>query len=419
MCRSPRHTECAYYVRYFRAEVITGPARLALDSRRGICQKPRPIQRSQPRYSAYGREDRGPNRTGCISMDRSPAGANGHWSSRGSRLAFRHLWQVPLFGAGLLVFLVVGSLHPLWSHYNGQQRDRLLNAVRKAREQNRPDIDTAITKAELVLADPSHAARANRRGALSDRQRLSAPGRRWSQRNWPARSWELARAPTWKRRRSWACPPATRRGRRYRLGKTYALLRGDPQHVVDYLAPTVASAAADDHFEGYGLLAQAYLLAQPQCPCGPGSDAAPANARARWRGRAGPAALAVRRTVPPARSARRGAKGAGTHRSRRTAGNPLPGPAAAGRAPCKRKAAGAEAAQAWEQVKGDSRAASAGRADILYSLGLCYRKLDRNLLAAPVWEEARAVRRRRRPGRGAGPRRVACAAAMSRQRWRL
>src|SRR5262249_55576426 len=70
-------------------------------------------------------------------------------------------------------------------------------------------------------------------------------------------AWELARSHLETVEKQ-AVPKGYELKLAYRLGKVYSKLNGDPQQIVNYLVGSVRDAA-DNPFEGYGLLAQAYL----------------------------------------------------------------------------------------------------------------------------------------------------------------
>jgi hypothetical protein len=324
------------------------------------------------------------SRDGVLEQERSSAVAAGKWMNYGKRLSVGQLWQAPLFCLGLMALIVVGSLHPFWGSNPTRRLERQLDSARRGLEQPWPDIDAVIAKAEFVLADDSAtpvqqslahfligSAQLRRADQLSDVQALEA--------------WEMARSHL-----ETAEQQGVAKGYEpklaYRLGKVYSKLNGEPQQIVNHLVGSVRDAA-DNPFEGYGLLAQAYLrlpkpdlrgaleatqkqlalpnidetaLAQPRLLCGDlyRRLEQPEEAR-KVLARIGP--LAPTEVLFQARQLR-------AHM-------------------LQEQGYWMEAAQIWEQIKDDPRAGQS-RGQILFALGWCYHKLDRLGPAQQAWEAA-------------------------------
>src|SRR5208283_4869779 len=77
-------------------------------------------------------------------------------SYRGTRLPLRQLWQVPMFFAGLLGLVSVGTARLVWSHHDNQP-DRTLASARRELEQPRPNLERAFALAERGLREASPA----------------------------------------------------------------------------------------------------------------------------------------------------------------------------------------------------------------------------------------------------------------------
>jgi tetratricopeptide (TPR) repeat protein len=296
----------------------------------------------------------------------------------------RQLWQVPTFFVGLLALLAVGALHSLSSRHGLQRQvDRDLAASRQALDESPPAAERARSLAEHVLtlvpADSPTAGEAHFLiGSACLRQAEHAPAE--------------ARALLWQQARehleqadALGTPDADRPRLAYRLGKTYDASNVGPQRVIDCLSWSVAEGT-DNPFEGYALLAQAYLhLPEPNL-----RGALDATRKQLALPNADDAMLAPVRLLcgellckldQPEEARQVLARvGAGTPpdlllRARLLRARLL-----------QDEGAWADAARAWEEVKGDPRWTAAEPGRVLYSLGLCYRKLDQISLATENWE---------------------------------
>jgi tetratricopeptide (TPR) repeat protein len=303
-----------------------------------------------------------------------------------ARPPLRHLWQVPLFLTGLLVFVTVALAHPLWSNSPSRVVARSLADARSELDKSRPDLERVVRLTEHALAQTAPASR-----QAGEAQFLLGTAYLRSAEQAPAETaaslWQQAKDHL-EQAEHIGIAEADRARLAYRLGKASAALDADPQRIIDCLNWSIGDAA-DDAFEGYGLLAQAYLrlpvpdlrgaleatrkqlalqiaddasLAAPRLLCGELLRRLdqPEEAR-KVLARIGPGA-------PPdilfkARYLRA--------RLLQEDGN------------------WAEAASLWEAVKSDPRWVTVEPAHVLYSLGLCYRKLERLKDAIGTWEATR------------------------------
>lgn len=301
------------------------------------------------------------------------------------RPALRHLWQVPTFLIGLAALAAVAAAHPLWSHSSSRLVAHYLHGARQELDGPRQDLDRTIVLAEQALGQAS----APRQAAEAHFIIGSAYVRRAEQA--PVESagdlWQRARDHLEQAEHT-GCPDADRSRLSYRLGKTLAALDGDPQRIIDRMTGSIQDAA-DNPFEAYGLLANAYLrlptpdlrgaldatrkqlslpnaddssLARPRLLCGEllRRIDQPEEAR-KVLARIGPGA-------PPDVLFRARYLRARLHQD---------------------DGAWADAAALWEAVKNDPRWVTEEPARVLYSLGLCYRKLDRPADAIGAWEATR------------------------------
>jgi hypothetical protein len=303
-----------------------------------------------------------------------------------SRLSLGQLWQVPMFALGVLALIGVAAGQPFLPGNHSRQLERDLNAARRAIEDTPPDIDRAIAKAELALANP----RITPEQTAEAHFFLGTAYMRRAEEVSPetgSASWELARSHLEEAEKQ-GLPEECQAKLAYRLGKTYFMVQIEPQRVIDLLSRTMG-AAADDAFEGYGLLAQAYLrlpkpdvraaldatlkqlaslpetdepkLAQPRLLCGELYRRLdqPEEAR-KVLARIGPDAppdVLFQARYLRARTLQDGAFWQ-------------------------------EAAQVWEELKDDPRVAHVGVGRVQYLLGFCYRKLDKPAQAEKAWEVA-------------------------------
>jgi tetratricopeptide (TPR) repeat protein len=302
-----------------------------------------------------------------------------------ARPPLRHLWQVPTFVVGLLAFITVATAHPLWSHSPSRLVAHSLAAARQELDAAHPNIEQALRLAEEALAGAAPASRqAAEAHFLIGTAYLRSAEQSAAENN---DLWQRARDHL-EQAEHIGVADADRPHLAYRLGRAYAALNTDPQKVVDYLSWSMADGA-DDPFVGYGLLAQAYLhlpkpdlhgaleavrkqlalpnveeatLAAPRLLCGDllRQLDQPEEAR-KVLARIGPGA------APDI-----------LFKARYLRARLL-----------QEDGAWAEAATLWEAVKADPRWGTVEPAHVLYSLGLCYRKLDRPNEAAGTWEATR------------------------------
>jgi Tfp pilus assembly protein PilF len=295
----------------------------------------------------------------------------------------RHLWQVPTFLTGVLVFIAVGASRPLWSAGVGHGIDRTLAQAHKLLNQPRPDLDEVQTLLTHVLAElPSESPLTGEAqfllGSTLLRRAEQAPA------NGSIEFWRKAVGPL-ETAECVGVPEADRRKLAFRLAKVYTALEGDPQRIIDRLN-FVLPDGADDPFEGYGLLAQAYLRLTPadlaraleatkQQLALPNPDE---SALAAPRLQCGKLLLKLDQTDEAARVLARIGPGAPAD---------LLAQARALRAKVLTDAgAWSEAVLLWEQLRDDTR--STEPSHVFYSLGLCYKNLGQKGKAARAWEEA-------------------------------
>jgi len=302
-----------------------------------------------------------------------------------ARPPLRHLWQVPTFLVGLLAFVTVAAAHPLWSHSPSRLVARSLAAARQELDQSHPNLEQAQRLAEeaLVQAAPGS------RQAAEAHFLIGTVYLRFAEQSAVENNdfWQQARDHL-EQAEHIGVADADRARLAYQLGRAYAALSTDPQKVVDYLSWSMADGA-DDPFVGYGLLAQAYLrlptpdlhgaleavrkqialpnvdeaaLAAPRLLCGD---------LLRQLDQPDEARKVLARIGP-------GAAPDILFKARYLRARLL-----------QEDGAWAEAATLWEAVKADPRWGTVEPARVLYSLGLCYRKLDRLNDAAGAWEATR------------------------------
>jgi hypothetical protein len=174
----------------------------------------------------------------------------------------------------------------------------------------------------------------------------------------------------------------------YRLGKTYHVLNADPQRVVNYLSWSVQDGAPN-LFEGYALLAEAYL----RLPTPDLRNALDATRKQLALPNADETLLAAPRLLCGELLCRLDQADEARKILARV------GPGAAPEMQFRSRllrarlsqndGAWAEAARLWEEVKADPRWTASDPGRTLYYLGLCYRKLDQPAAALKNWEECR------------------------------
>ncbi|MBY0525022.1 MAG: tetratricopeptide repeat protein [Gemmataceae bacterium] len=296
---------------------------------------------------------------------------------------FRQLWQVPTFFVGLLALVIVGSAHPLWSHGGTRHLARSLAEARAELEGPRSNPERVLHLASDALrqATPGSAQAGEAHfliGSAHLRRAELAPA------DSAGDLWQKARDHL-DQADHLGVADSDRSKLAYRLGKVHHALNGDPQRVIDCMMWSIHEAA-DDPFEAYGLLAQAYL----RLPAPDLRGALEATRKqlalpnANENSLAAPRLLCgeLLRKLDQPDEARKVLARIG----------PSADPDVLFRARYLRarlyqeEGAWAEAAAMWEGVKSDPRWVTVEPARVLYSLGLCYRKLDRIPEAIGTWE---------------------------------
>ncbi|HXG08165.1 MAG TPA: tetratricopeptide repeat protein [Gemmataceae bacterium] len=166
------------------------------------------------------------------------------------------LWQVPVFFLGLLAVTVVCLARPPWRPIEAHRAERDLDALRQLLDQEALDRDQLL---EAIQRLERHLERIPHRAA-EVHFLLGSLHLRLAERGSPGESIEPARRARrhLEEAQALGVPETDRPRLTYRLGKALYLTHADLQTVIDHLARSVEKGA-DDPFEGYGLLAQAYL----------------------------------------------------------------------------------------------------------------------------------------------------------------
>lgn len=315
-----------------------------------------------------------------------------HSSALGHRLArrgtppLRQLWQVPMFFTGVLALFLVAAVHPFLGSTNERQAARALADARQALEPPQPNPDEALVHAEraLRLAAPMSHQAAEAHFLIGSAYLVLGD--------------QLAEEPhadTWAK----ACdhleqaerlgvPDADKARVAYRLGLAYLHGGGDPQRVVDRLSWSVAEGA-EDPFAGYGELAQAYLrLPKPDL-----HGALEATRKQLALPTANEAALAAPRLQCGELLVKLERPDEARKVLDRIETSAPPDVLFRARFLRARllqdEGSWAEALGLWEAVRNDPRWVTVDPAKLLYSLGLCYRKLGKSTEAIATWEAAR------------------------------
>jgi tetratricopeptide (TPR) repeat protein len=320
----------------------------------------------------------------AMTVETGPAIGAPNWAARGRHLPIRNLWQVPTFLVGLLALLIACIGHPFWAGNTHRQQERRLAQARKQLDQARPDLDEVIALASRVAseAEPNSrlAGQANFVLGTAHMRRAEQAAPEFAEVSWKQARLHLEAA------EKCGVSPKDMLHLTYRLAKTWHTLSANPQQVVDLLKRSMSDA--DDPFEGYGVLARAYLrLPQPDLAAAlqaTQKQLALANIEP---GQLGPPRLLcgelLRRLDQPEEARK--------VLSRIGPGSP---PDVIFQARYLRARIlqddgnWTEAAQLWELVRVDLHAPQAERSQAAYYLGLCYRKLDQLPQAQRVWEEA-------------------------------
>jgi tetratricopeptide (TPR) repeat protein len=173
----------------------------------------------------------------------------------------RHLWQVPVFLAGLLALAVACCGRPLWQPDERDQLVKLLAGLREQAAQPDCPVDDFLEQAEPLFTQgdrfPAEAAAAHLLAGgvyLSQAEKLSGKEEMGA--------WHQARLHLEQADRL-GVPEADRPRLTYRLARSWFYTGENIQRVIEALTAAVATGA-DDPAEGYDLLARAYLhLPQP------------------------------------------------------------------------------------------------------------------------------------------------------------
>lgn len=298
---------------------------------------------------------------------------------------WRQLWQVPVFFTGAVALLAVAILRPLWSQGNARHIERDLAAARHALD-SPADLGRARSHAEHVLRDaPPNSPYAGEAhfllGTVALREAETASANE-SRSLWQQAREHLEQADTL------GTPEADRPKLAYRIGKTYHALNVDPQRVVNCLSWSVADGS-DNLFEGYGLLAEAFL----RLPIPNLTGALEATKKQLALPSVDEAALAPARVLCGELYCQLDQRDEARKVLARVGPSAAPDLAFRSRLLRARlnqdEGLWAEAATLWEEVRADSRWLNSDPGRILYNLGLCYKKTDQPGPALKVWEECR------------------------------
>jgi tetratricopeptide (TPR) repeat protein len=292
------------------------------------------------------------------------------------RVRWHQLWQLPAFCLGIVTLSAVLALRPLWQVGPAVEARRALADARRLAEHpdTRPeDLDTRLTA--LLAAPERFPTLAGEAHFLLGSVYLRHAGAE-------PEAWRRARAHL-ENAEALGVPDAVRARLTFRLGKVWAHDGVDPRQVCDYLARSVPDAA-DDPFEGYGLLTQAYLHL-PEADVQAALDAnkkqldlptAREDLLAPVRLLRGELLLRVQNPV-------------GAREVVKFIKSPAPAPLIAQARYLEARTYQDEeqwqkAAQHWEESLEQPGVGDPGLA--LYNLGVCYRRLDQPRDAARVWE---------------------------------
>jgi hypothetical protein len=310
--------------------------------------------------------------------------ASQNGTPRNSSLQFNQLWQLPTFLVGVLTLTSLLATRPLWSNQPGSQVERNLLAARRGMEEPRPDFDQVIARVEQVISNP-RSTPVQQGEAYFWLGSVSLCRGDQSSGEVAAMFWQQAKAHL-ERAEERGVPAGDAAKLNYRLAKVQYLLNGDPERVLESLARTIA--VADDTFDAYGMLAQAYLRLPTPNP----RAALEATQKQLGQPNVDDAALAqprllcgelLRKLEQPEEACKvlaRVGPGAAPHlvfQARFLRASIL-----------QEEGIWTEAALIWESIRAEPRTANTGLGKVLYSLGLCYRKLEQPVSAAAIWEEA-------------------------------
>jgi tetratricopeptide (TPR) repeat protein len=174
----------------------------------------------------------------------------------GAGPAWKQLWQVPTFFAGLLLVAGVVAAIPLRHGRHVGELDRDIDAIRRALAEPGASVEEVLAVAEKVLARTDHATdRAGEAHFLLGGvyQRLADHG--------PAARVALLRQRAQvhlEQAAKLGVPVDDRDKLKYRLAKAWFLNDGPVPRTIEYLTRSV-DGWADDPAEGYRMLAQAYM----------------------------------------------------------------------------------------------------------------------------------------------------------------
>jgi tetratricopeptide (TPR) repeat protein len=168
----------------------------------------------------------------------------------------RHLWQVPVFLAGLAAVAVACFGRPLWQPDEQDQLAKVLDGLRQLAAQPGCPVEQFLEQAEPLFTQadrfPAQAAAAHLLAGgvyLSRADKLTGKE--------AAEAWQQARLHLEQADRL-GVPEADRPRLTYRLARSWFYTGENSQRVIEALTAAVATGA-DDQAEGYDLLARAYL----------------------------------------------------------------------------------------------------------------------------------------------------------------
>jgi tetratricopeptide (TPR) repeat protein len=174
----------------------------------------------------------------------------------------RLLWQAPIFVLGLAALAVVCVVRPPWRSVEAERAQRQLAAARQLLRQ--PDAGRAQLQTMLERLEESLPRLSGQTGEVhfllgSGYLRLAGTGA-------AARDTLTRACRHLEEAHALGVPERDQVRLSYQLGKAWFLTDADPRVVIEALTPAV-DKGADDPFEGYGMLAQAYLrLPVPDVP---------------------------------------------------------------------------------------------------------------------------------------------------------
>lgn len=301
------------------------------------------------------------------------------YRSRADRPA-THLWQVPAFLLGAAVVCAVVFGRPYITAWSPNSPDQLLEGVRAAMHATPPDYDSVIEQSQSIIARLDLPAKVRGEAHMLLGTSLLArlePGASASQ----ARH-HLEQAD------QLGVPESEKNNLTVRLAKAWLLNNVEPSQIIPALSRI--ADVADDPFEAYGLLAEAYGRLNP--PDTANVMEATRQQIARAPSGADPIKLArARLRMGELLVAAQNSREARIVLSRIGSDAPAEVTLAARKllAKCHEQANDwAAAAKAWEQARTDTRLAPAEKAQVLYNLGRAYFNNQQLEDASVAWQNA-------------------------------